>query len=95
MNVRSHVGLCSAVFLPLLVQRFTLFADDIHGCEKLLHLETCCEDDHVEVSLLSAATDDTGFGNLADTFWYNFDVGRIQCVQIIWIEDSSLTACLV
>lgn len=92
MDVRAHVRLSAAMFLPLLVQRFTFLANDFHRCQELLHLETGCKNDYIELILRSVYVDNARFIDCTDAFWDYFEVGGVECVEVVRIEDASLAA---
>ena len=81
------------MLFPLLVQRFSVFAVYFHWREELLHLETCAEDDDVEVFSPAAGAGDAGLVDLLDAFCDELAVWFVESVEVVGIEDAALAPC--
>lgn len=78
------------MLFPLPIQGLALFSDDFHWRQELLHLEAGGQDDYVELVFRSINIDDAGLIYCANTFWYYIEVGGVEGVEIIRVEDTAL-----
>ena len=92
VHERTHIRLGASMLFPLLIERLPVFAQHLHWSEELLDLEAGSQNNDIELALTAVFTDNAGLVDLFDAFWYELEIGFVQSIQIVRIEDSALAA---
>jgi hypothetical protein len=91
-NESSHICLGTLVLVPLLSERGSVPTDNFHRRQEFGYLEPSSKNNNVKFRVGTVLSNYTFFLNLFDAFLYKYHIRLVKAVEVVRVEDATLTA---